>query len=218
MKTIAAVVLALAASSSPLAAQPASSLNEDQPAVSIRGFVFGSLEQMSAKTTFDGVFGKSAQPFWGGGAQLVFRLGPFVEVSGSQFKKDGQRAFLFNGQAFRLGIPLKAAITPVELSGGYRFHLFDYPDFHVYLSAGVGWYGYKETFSAPDAADSVDTRTKGYLATVGVEQRLHRWVAFAVDGQYTHVPGVLGTGGLSKDANEKDLGGIAVRFRAVVGR
>ena len=79
-------------------------------------------------------------------------------------------------------------------------------------------HGYKETSGFTDASESVDTRKPGFLANVCVEFRLHRWVGVAIDAQYTHVPGIIGDGGISKEANEKDLGGIAARFRLVVGR
>ena len=220
MKTLIAACVTLAVSA-PLAAQtrrpaapPASS---DEPVISLRGFVFGSEQRFSAKTTFNAVFGQPAQPFWGGGAQLVFRDGLFVEVSGSQFKKTGQRAFFSNGEAFRLGIPLTATITPIELSVGYRLPIENHETIIPYIGAGVGWYGYKET-SSPDASENVDTRKQGFLANAGVEVRLHRWVGVAIDAQYTHIPGIIGDGGISKDANEKDLGGVAARFRLVVGR
>jgi hypothetical protein len=36
--------------------------------------------------------------------------------------------------------------------------------------------------------------------------------------QYTHVPGIIGSGGVSQDAGESDLGGVAARFRVVFGR
>jgi opacity protein-like surface antigen len=222
MKTILAVCLTIAMSA-PLAAQtsrPATprATSSGEPLISLRGFVLGSEEQFAAKTTFDAVFGKSTQPFWGGGVQVVFRQGPFVELSGSQFKKTGERAFSSNGQSFRLGIPLTATITPVELSGGYRFHLRKYQTLIPFVGAGVGWYGYKETSSFSDASENVDTRKTGFLANAGLEFRLHRWVGVAVDAQYTHILGILGDGGISKDANEKDLGGVAARFRLVVGR
>jgi hypothetical protein len=57
-----------------------------------------------------------------------------------------------------------------------------------------------------------------YLAVGGVEIRLHRWVGVAVDAQYTHITGILGAGGVSKDAGESDLGGIAGRFKVLIGR
>src|SRR5438445_13046805 len=105
MKTTLTLFVALAMSA-PLAAQtrrpaapPASS---DEPLVSLRGFVLGSEQRFSAKTTFNAVFGQEVEPFLGGGAQVVFRHGVFVELSGSQFKKTGQRAFVSNGEAFRL--------------------------------------------------------------------------------------------------------------------
>ena len=218
MKTLLALVLALAALPSPLAAQPTATLISDDPAVSVRGFVLGAAQRFSAKTTFDAVFGNSVQPFWGGGVQIAFRGGPFVEVSASRFKKNGQRAVLFNGQPFRLGIPVNTTVMPVELSGGYRFHPAEYSAFRPYAGIGIGWYSYKEASGFSDPGDSVDTRTKGYLANVGIEQRVQRWIGVSFDVQHTHIPGVLGTGGISKDANEKDLGGISGRLRIVVGR
>jgi len=47
-------------------------------------------------------------------------------------------------------------------------------------------------------------------------------VALAVDAQWTHVPGSLGTAGLSQGAGfgggaEHDLGGIAPRIRVIIG-
>ena len=52
----------------------------------------------------------------------------------------------------------------------------------------------------------------------GIEFRVHRWIALSVDAQYTHIPGILGVGGISKDAGESDLGGVSGRFKLIVGR
>ena len=38
------------------------------------------------------------------------------------------------------------------------------------------------------------------------------------DVQYSHVPGILGTAGVSQQAGEDDLGGVAARFKLIVGR
>jgi outer membrane protein W len=87
-----------------------------------------------------------------------------------------------------------------------------------YVSAGVGSYAYKETSSFSEAGDDVDTRHAGYVVNGGAEFRLHRWLGLGVDAQYSHVPGILGTGGVSQQAGESDLGGVAARFKLIIGR
>ena len=57
------------------------------------------------------------------------------------------------------------------------------------------------------------------MATVaGAEVRVHRWLAVGADLHYSYVPGILGQAGLSKEADEHSLGGVAARFRLIVGR
>ena len=63
-----------------------------------------------------------------------------------------------------------------------------------------------------------DKRHVGYLVVGGVEFRVSGWVAVSGDAQYTHVSGIIGSGGVSKEAGESDLGGIAGRFRVIIGR
>jgi hypothetical protein len=214
MKILVALVAALAVAA-PLAAQTRRST---EPPVSIRGFFVASEEQFAAKTTFAGVFGSSMGSLVGGGAQVVFRGGVYVEVSGSRFQKSGQRGFFSNGQTFRLGIPLTASLMPIEANVGYRFRLQKHRTIIPYVAAGVGQYHYKETSTGSDPGEDVDATHLGYLANTGVEFRLHPWVGLSIDAQYTHIPGILGLGGISKDAGESDLGGYAARFKVIVGR
>ena len=202
------VCLALAA---PAAAQ-------DPPALSIRPFVMATEQSFAAIDTFDAVFGKTVLPFFGGGVQVVVNDGFFAELSASRFRKTGERAYLSGGKAFKLGIPLTATITPFEISGGYRFRLRQLPRVRPYAAVGYGSYAYQETSDFAQAGDDVDTKHPGYVVNGGAEFRLHRWVGLAVDVQYSHVPGILGTGGVSQQAGESDLGGVAARFKLVVGR
>ena len=216
MKTIMVGVLALALAS-PLAAQTRTSGGGDQaPRLSFRPFVMATGERLAAKNTFEAVFGQSFEPFWGAGLQLALRDGLFVEVSASRFKKTGQRAFRANGKNFGLGIPLTTTITPFEVTGGYRFARST--RLIPYVGAGVGRYGYKETSDFSESGENVDTHHTGYFGVAGAELRVHRWVGVGVDVQFTHVAGILGQGGLSKDAGESDLGGIAARVKFMVGR
>jgi len=217
MKTATALVLALLLMSAPLAAQ--SSFDPDEPyAASVRLFFLATDQSFAADTTFRAAFGKSVEPFFGGGLQVAMDNGVFVEFGISRFKRAGQRAFFNNGQTFQLGIPLTATITPLELSVGYRFFASGSSRVIPYAAAGIGRYAYREESDFAVEGDNVDTHHAGYLASGGVEVRLHRWIGVAVDAQYTHIAGILGAGGISKDAGETDLGGIAGRVKVLIGR
>jgi opacity protein-like surface antigen len=220
VKTVCAVAVVLgltvAASAQGRDDRPAFGSSADTPAISLRPFVMGTLQSFSAVDTFSAVFGQSRQPFFGGGLDVVFAGRVFVDATASRFHKTGERAFLFNGEAFRLGLPVTAEIMPLEITGGYRFRQGG--RFIPYAGAGFGTYAYKETSPSSDPGENVDVRHSGAVLLGGVEVRLHRWIGVGVDAQYTHIPGVLGTGCLSKDAGEDDLGGVAARFKVVVGR
>ncbi|MBW8869122.1 MAG: hypothetical protein JF610_17630 [Acidobacteria bacterium] len=85
---------------------------QDEPDLAIRPFVLGTIQGFSAVDSFNAVFGKSYEPFFGGGVQVVFHEQFFVELAASRFKQTGERAFISNGQSFQLGIPLTATLTP----------------------------------------------------------------------------------------------------------
>ena len=191
---------------------------QDEPSLSIRPFFLVTDQSFAAVDTFDAAFGKTYFPFFGGGGQVVFKGTYFVEITASRFQENGERAYFSGGKAFKLGIPLTATITPIEVTGGYRFRLPTLPRVRPYVAAGFGSYGYQETSSFADAGDNVDTRHAGFVVNGGAEFRLHRWIGVAVDVQYTHIPGILGTGGVSQQTGESDLGGVAARFKAIVGR
>jgi hypothetical protein len=184
------------------------------PTISVRGFGLITEQEFAALTTFKAIFGSSSGSFFGGGAQVVHRSGVYIEFSASQFRKTGERAFRSNGLSFQLGIPLTATVTPIEVSGGYRIRLGQSRRIVPYVGAGGGSYGYREI---SEGSDGLDTRHGGVLVVAGVEVRAH-WIAFAVDAQHTRIPGILGKGGISQEANEEDLGGTAVRARVIVGR
>jgi opacity protein-like surface antigen len=194
----------------------ATSPYNDPPAISVRPFFLASGQNFTAKETFKAVFGKTVEPFWGGGAQVVFRRDFFVDVTVSRFKATGERAFRFDGQNFGLGIPLTVTETPVEVGGGYRFQVS--PRIVPYVGGGIGSYSYEETSDFSTADENLKIRQVGYLVNGGAEFRLGRWLGLTADVQYTRVPGILGDGGISKEADEDDLGGLAARFRVVVGR
>ena len=190
----------------------------DADTVALRPFVMGTEQLFSATRTFDAVFGQSHQRFYGGGLQVVVKRLYFAEVAASRFRKTGERAFVFNNQTFRLGLPLTAEVTPFEVIGGLRFDVRPGQRFVPYGGAGLGSYAYRESSPSSDPEENVDTRHRGFILAGGVEFRLHRWIRLGVDEQYTRVPGILGLGGVSKASAEDDLGGISLRVKVVVGR
>lgn len=185
--------------------------------VDLHPFALASDQRFAAQTTFKAVFGSATESFWGGGVDVVIRDKYFVELAISRMSATGQRAFISDGAVFGLGIPVRVTVTPVELTAGYRFR-FRKSRIIPYAAAGIGSYGYRETSDFATAGEDVDVRHAGFVMLGGAECRLSKWVAIAGDAQYTKVPGILGQGGISKDANESNLGGIAARVRVIYGR
>jgi opacity protein-like surface antigen len=211
-KTLLAAVTALVIAA-PASAQVRRPVPNAAPIVSLRPFFMVEGENFTARQTFESIFGSAIQPYWGGGLSVALKNGLFVDVTASRFKKTGERAFFFNGQGFRLGIPLNVTLTPLEVSAGGRFRVT--PTIYPYVGAGVGTYRYQETSQGDDA---FEVRHTGYLVTGGVEVRVGRWVGLSGDVQYTRIPGIIGTGGVSQQASEDDLGGVSGRFRVIIGR
>jgi opacity protein-like surface antigen len=206
---IAALLCAMAAAAPASAQAPGLT-----PSVSLRPFFLVTGQGFSARKTFETVFGRSVQPFWGGGLNVAFRNGFFVDVTASRFKKTGERAFFSDGQGYRLGIPLTVTVTPLEVAAGQRTQIT--PRVFPYVGLGVGWYRYQETSQFDEG--SFDKGHVGYLIAGGVEVRLSRWVAVSGDAEYTRVSGIIGSGGVSKEAGESDLGGTSGRLRIIIGR
>ena len=99
-----------------------------------------SRQRFTAGDTFDNVFGESSAPFWGAGAQVVFwkdRI--YTEAGVSRIAREdsqlvGERVFVSSGTVYQLGIPLRSAIKPWKVAGGYRFHFS--PRIIPYAGAG----------------------------------------------------------------------------------
>ena len=185
--------------------------------IDVRPFALATEQRFDASTTFNAVSASPAETFWGGGVDVVIHKAYFLDLTISHMSKGGQRAFINEGHVFRLGIPLRVTMMPVEITGGYRFRSIN-SRIIPYVGAGIGSYSYGETADFSEQGEDVDLRHSGFVLMGGLEFRLSKWVAVAGDGQYTSVPGVFGQSGLSKDAGEDNLGGIAVRVRVILGK
>jgi opacity protein-like surface antigen len=182
----------------------------------IRGFGDVGATTFTAEQSFNAILGSKGGPVFGGGVEAVERH-IFLNVRASRFRKTGQRVFLFEGEQFDLGIPTRITVTPVELTGGYRFPFWT--RVVPYAGAGVGWHHFRETseFAADD--ENVDDRFTGYHILGGAEVGLWRWLALGGELQWATVPDAIGSdpNSVSHEFNESDLGGVTVRFKLIVG-
>jgi hypothetical protein len=219
---IALPLVAAVAISTPAWAQPARppaiALQDDAPPVSARAFGLVTVQQFAAQDTFDAAFGSTTGAFVGGGLEVVHASGFFAAIELSRVSKSGSRAFVSDGKAFSLGIPLKATITPIDVMAGYRFRIGDSERYILYAAGGATSIGYKETSDFSDASDDVDVRKTGFIVLGGVEVRVARLLGVSVDVADTHVTGIIGDAGISQQFGEKNIGGVAARVRVIVGR
>jgi hypothetical protein len=123
---------------------------------------------------------------------------------------------------FDLGIPTAVSITPIEVSFGYRLTA---PSVRrrspsvSYVAGGVGWHVYKEGPPTP-ATDGVRKTFTGVQLLAGLERPLGRRLRGAGEIQWSAVPRALGgeTGSVGGLFHERDLGGLLVRFKVLLGR
>jgi opacity protein-like surface antigen len=184
-----------------------------------RGFFDVGAVTFTASQSFETILGTRTGTIFGGGGEVVLPVGIFAGVRASKFQKTGERAFVFEGETFPLGIETTIRIRPFEISGGYRFGSLD-RRVVPYAGGGIGWHRYEETSEFAEDDENVDETFRGYHLLGGAELRVARWFAVAGEFQWTTVQDALGQdpNGVSAAFGETDLGGTAFRVRFVIGR
>jgi opacity protein-like surface antigen len=241
----------------PQPARPASSPARPAgpPMFSFQAFGDVGLTGFAAKSSFDELFGSSSGATFGGGAQIAHRRGYFVRFDLSRFTATGERAFVHEGEVFKLGIPLKLTLTPIEFTAGYRFVARQRvprppaprpatPRKSVasgeqprpgsatpgpaprrplrrwvpYVGGGFGTMQYEETSSLATKGESESTSFSSYHVLGGVDVPIWKFIGLGVEAHYRWVPDALGADGVSKEFEDKDLGGYSFRLRLTLGR
>ena len=192
--------------------------------VAVRGFVQAGLLRFAADRSVAAVAGSAAGAAWGAGAQVGFaRL--FVQASVERYAAAGRRVFVFEERVFDLGLPNRIAITPIQVTAGYRAGA----RVAAYGGGGIGAYRFRETapFAAPEdpaeqapgsaSGDEVRATHRSYHVLAGVETPLLPWLRVGGEGQWTWVPDALGGAGASAAFGETDLGGLVLRVKLLVG-
>jgi hypothetical protein len=187
---------------------------ESDRAVQVFGFGQVGVGRWTAHNTFDAVTGSEFFPMFGGGGEVRFRNGLFGAGSVEYFQKTGQRVFVDNGRAFRLGIADQIRVIPIEGRLGYRRPL---EHLAWYVAGGAGVYMYRERSDFSNGSDSVDDTFTSYHALGGVEVG-RGIVRTAFEVEFTTVPNALGSAGASAAFGEHNLGGIQARVRILAGK
>lgn len=219
------VPLALTVFALVVAADPAGAQSRPRPrpapqsrSIQIGGYGMFGLFNFTAVETFDAVLGKPSGNIYGGGGTVGLPLGGlFVDIGAWRFKEVGERVFINNGEVFHLGIPVTVTITPLEITGGWKFRRRN-SRLVPYAGGGVTIYGFKETSTFSTPAEDLDERFNGYHILGGVEYKVMRWLGLGGEVTWTTIPDAIGTGGASKAFGENDLGGTSFRAKITVGR
>jgi opacity protein-like surface antigen len=194
--------------------------------ISMRGFADAGLTIFTASQSFKAILGSPAGAVFGGGLQVGLTRNVFVSVGASRFSRTGQRVFVFQDQVFKLNESDTITVTPFQLSAGYRFvgrrpaRVTRPSRYTPYVGGGIGWYRFSES-SAHSTADEDDKTTNaGYQLLAGVEMPVRRWMAAAVDAQWSFVPNAFGDSATSVATlyDEHNLGGFTLSVRIIVGQ
>jgi hypothetical protein len=222
-------------------ASPSRAIRPREAMVRVRAAGTVGLISFAAADTFKALYGSSTGLTLGGAVQFVHRQGWFAQVDISHYRATGERVFVSGTDRFRLGIASRVTVTPVEVTAGYRLarrpqaprpppavppgrraarprRPSRFASLVPYGGAGIGAVRLTERADFAEAGDDVDEFHRSYHIVGGVELPVRNWLAAGVDAGYRWVPGALGSGGVSKEFGETDLGGFVVRVRAIVGR
>ena len=187
--------------------------------ISIHGYAMVGRITFTADDSFDAVLGGSSGTIIGGRARIGLPYGGlFVDAGAWRFSGDGERVFVSGGEVVRLNIPMEVTITPVEISAGWQFRIRQAPRLTPYVAGGITSYGYRETSEFAATTEDVDDRFTGYHVMGGATVRVTRWLGIGGEFAWTTVPEAIGSGGVSAEFNEDNLGGTSLRLKILVGR
>ena len=212
----------------PVAQRPA---QPAEPTIGVRGFVtFGNFS-FNAQESFDAVTESTSAPVFGGGAQVLLPFGLYVEVSASRISRDGERVFVGpapDREVFKLGIPLEVTVTPLDITGGWRYRHCPRtvkprvggcrPSVIPYVGGGFSSYRYQETSEFSTADEEIDERFSGFHILGGAEYQPVRWMAIGGEVAWSSIADALGEGGVSAAFDENNLGGTTFRLKISIGR
>jgi hypothetical protein len=181
----------------------------------LRGFAHAGGSLFTADDSFDAITGSPFAMAFGGGGQVVFPNGLFVQVFADRVRETGSRALVSGTQIFTIPTENTVTVLPVEATVGYRGGTIGATT--AYLGAGAGWYRFTEESPSLPGEPKIRDAFVGYHVLGGVEFPFSRWLSLAGEVQWAAVPNALGESGLSAVFGEDDLGGTTFRVKVIVG-
>ncbi|HEX6164627.1 MAG TPA: hypothetical protein VFZ31_14750, partial [Vicinamibacterales bacterium] len=112
----------------------------------------------------------------------------------------------------------EVTVTPLEISGGWRFRLRRVPKLTPYVAGGFTSLRYEETSEFSTTNEDVDENFGGYHLLGGAEYKFSRWLGVAGEASWATVPDAIGEAGVSQRFSETDLGGTTLRVKITIGR
>lgn len=139
----------------------------------LRARLFGTVmyEQFAAANSFEALYGSAAAPLFGGGVDVSIGRWLFVQGDVTFLQRTGERAFVFNGEVFPLGIRQEMSLTPIGVTLGYR--RAGARRVTPYAGGGVLMAFYSEESELGDDANVSETAL-GWQGIAGAEFRLSR--------------------------------------------
>jgi hypothetical protein len=181
-----------------------------------RGIGVVEVEWFQANNSFNAIFGRSTGLLFGGGAEVSIGSEWFVQGRLSRWTGTGERVYAYEGNVSRLGIAETATMTPIDVTGGYRFP--SQPRFAPYVAAGFGLLTYSEDSASSESSDASKGTFFSYHVAGGIDVPLvKKWFSVAGEVQYRGVPGAIGSGGISKLFGETNLGGLSACVKFLIG-
>lgn len=196
---------------------PLATFARRDPLVRVSAHVHVGRLSQTARDSFTAILGRASGIVFGGGVEAALRNGLFVRGDVSRFAGDGARVIIENGEPVSLGIPLTLTLTPIEISGGYRWRPIRLGQrgalrLAPYVAGGAGVVRYRESSDDDHPEELVEASFTSYHMLAGVDVPIGSRVTGGVEYQRRWVPGGLGEGGVSLAYGETDLGGGTLRM------
>ena len=176
-----------------------------------RLFIHFEGQAVAAKDSFDAVTGSSTIMGFGAGLEVqnVWR-GLFLRGAISRLSATGERVFVYEGEVFRLGVPLDITMTPMELGGGWRFKPIGSRAIVPYVGGGALFLKHREESPGAISGDDVNETYTGLALFGGLEVPVWQKVSAGAEVGWRSAK-VKQPGGAMAAFGENNLGGITFR-------